>query len=496
MLVGEAMFFAYLAIHSVTILELLLDLATARQTQPEKRRDYAQLAQSAIAVGVGLALLLLAWLAGMVSRAVAGLLESLGIKPRISLPPAASRFLRGAGSVRKPRSGSRSADDVAARLAAEQRLAPQVGGPLARQLVEDLGAEAAEQLVARLGASNVRRLGAELASQAIAVIADRLAPNVVERLLDGGLGPRRIDAAVAAGQAQRLTALSTAQIGKLAALSEAGFTRIIQLPQATFPRFINLADAQLRAFAQMEEAAFNRFAALDEAVFGRFGNLTPQQLQTFAAMSDHAFSRFAALDAASFGKFERFGPDMLARFASVNDPAFARFAALPADEMAKFEGMTVASMERLSRLRAGELENMARDMTSTELHRQVLGRDPATGGAFRANEAETALRVERRRGIVLDRYEPRAPGQKGDWIDGASNKVYDGCSPAPSQHFDQQITNGRYEASLRDHLNHPTVDFVVVDITGLNLTPAQEATLDALIIRVGGAGNPKIVRIP
>src|SRR5262249_45549981 len=152
--VGEAMFFAYLAIHFATILALLLQLRTGRQTDEEKRRDYAQLAESAIAVGVGLLLLLLAWLAGAISKGVAALIDRLGIKPQIQLPPAVSRFLRGAGSVRKPKPGAPSTAQTAAALAAEQRLSGQVGGALARNLVADLGPEAAEALVEKLGAAS------------------------------------------------------------------------------------------------------------------------------------------------------------------------------------------------------------------------------------------------------------------------------------------------------------------------------------------------------
>jgi hypothetical protein len=132
-----------------------------------------------------------------------------------------------------------------------------------------------------------------------------------------------------------------------------------------------------------------------------------------------------------------------------------------------------------------------------ELHRQVLGTDPSVGGRFRANEADTALRVEAHRRIVLDRFSPAGPNEKGDWFNVANpTEVFDGCSPPRSAFFDLQLANGNYETSLQDHLAHPTVTFVVIDITGLGLSAAQEAALDALILRVAGPNNPKILRIP
>jgi hypothetical protein len=129
-------------------------------------------------------------------------------------------------------------------------------------------------------------------------------------------------------------------------------------------------------------------------------------------------------------------------------------------------------------------------------HRADLGTDPATGGRFRPNERDTALRVEQARNIRLTRYQPPSPGLKGDWIDPVVGDVYDGCSPPESRFFDQQIRNGNYEASLRSHLTNPNVNYVVVDISGLGLTVAQEQVLEQLIARVAGANNPKIVRVP
>jgi hypothetical protein len=131
-----------------------------------------------------------------------------------------------------------------------------------------------------------------------------------------------------------------------------------------------------------------------------------------------------------------------------------------------------------------------------EAHYRSLGSDPATGGRYRANEAATADRLEDARGISLERYQP-ALDQKGDWFDVATGQVYDGCSPPPTAHFDRQlVAGGPYEASLREHLAHPTVDRVVVDVSGLGLTAAQLQALDDLIARVAGPNSPKIVRLP
>jgi hypothetical protein len=96
-----------------------------------------------------------------------------------------------------------------------------------------------------------------------------------------------------------------------------------------------------------------------------------------------------------------------------------------------------------------------------------LASDPALGGKLRANEAETALRVEHSEGVTLKRYNP-APGKKGDWID-EMGVVYDGVSPAPQAQFAQQFDN--WKAQLADHL--AKVDKSVVDLNGKGLTALQ-----------------------
>jgi len=135
---------------------------------------------------------------------------------------------------------------------------------------------------------------------------------------------------------------------------------------------------------------------------------------------------------------------------------------------------------------------------SDPVHRENLETDPAVGKK-RPNERDTALRTERKVGAKLTRYDPPKPppGQKalkGDWVD-ENSKVYDGCSPAPKDHFDAKSVKG-FEKSLRSHLTNANVDYVVVDLSDLGLTPDQTAVVEKVILDVAGPNNPKILRIP
>jgi hypothetical protein len=130
-----------------------------------------------------------------------------------------------------------------------------------------------------------------------------------------------------------------------------------------------------------------------------------------------------------------------------------------------------------------------------QAHYQDLGQDPAVG-RFRPSEAETALRVEAQEGVKLKRFTPTAPGAKGDWIDPATKKVYDGCSPPKSEHFDKQLDQGNYQKSLLAHVDHPTVDKVVIDTTNLGLTKVQADKLEAEIKKLTPDQRAKIVRVP
>ncbi len=129
------------------------------------------------------------------------------------------------------------------------------------------------------------------------------------------------------------------------------------------------------------------------------------------------------------------------------------------------------------------------------VHRADLGDDPS-GGQPRPNERDTALRVELKTGVQLRRYAETSK-QKGDWIDD-SNRLYDGCSPPPAKFFDYGIkSGGKYEVSLRRHLEAPPpIDYIVVDVSGLGLAPAQLQALDGVINSVAGSGSARIVRIP
>lgn len=290
LLVGEAVFFGFLIIHGATIISTIVDLKTTLQTRAEKQRDFAQLAESAIAVGVGLALLLLAWLAGTVAKGFAALIERLRIKPRLRLPSSVSRFLRGVSSTRKPPKSGLPTAEQAARLAAEQRLSRIIGGDLARLFVAELGPVLAEEVVSKLGPNLVRLLARDLTPEAIARIAANLSADAVERLIAGGMRPQRIHAAVLAGQAQRLAALSAEQVRVLSALSDSGFNRLIQLPENQFRRIMSLSEAQIGVFAAMDQAAFNRFAAMSDANFAKLSGLSPGQLSRWAAFDNATFA--------------------------------------------------------------------------------------------------------------------------------------------------------------------------------------------------------------
>ncbi len=135
-----------------------------------------------------------------------------------------------------------------------------------------------------------------------------------------------------------------------------------------------------------------------------------------------------------------------------------------------------------------------RSLTPEEIARQdALGWDPASR-KFRLNEKETALRTEQQEGILLERYQPDK-GQKGDWINPKTGKIYDDCSPSETRFFDNQWSKGNYQSSLQRHLNHPSIDYVVVDVTGRNLTPAQINSLNSYIRSLPASDQSRIIRI-
>ncbi len=100
--------------------------------------------------------------------------------------------------------------------------------------------------------------------------------------------------------------------------------------------------------------------------------------------------------------------------------------------------------------------------------------DPATG-RFRPAEAETAVRIERERGVTLT----RAPaGSRADWID-ESGRSYDAVGSLPSQFFDQQWPQFSYQ--MERHLGK--ADYVPVDVS--RFTPEQIARVDSFIAERG-----------
>jgi hypothetical protein len=173
------------------------------------------------------------------------------------------------------------------------------------------------------------------------------------------------------------------------------------------------------------------------------------------------------------------------------------------DTNAQLKNLAGLDRATLSKMHAAAAKEFGPDSpqarASDPVHRDNLETDPAIGGKMRPNERDTALRTEQKVGAKLTRYTPPkpAPGQKalkGDWVDD-NNKVYDGCSPAPKDHFDARSIKG-FEASLKSHLTNANVDFVVVDLSELGLTPDQIAVVEKVIQDVAGPNNPKIVRIP
>lgn len=104
----------------------------------------------------------------------------------------------------------------------------------------------------------------------------------------------------------------------------------------------------------------------------------------------------------------------------------------------------------------------------------IWGWDPQTA-KFRPGEAETALRIERERGVTLT----RAPADShADWIDGAG-RSYDAVGNFPPQFFDRQWPQFSYQ--MERHLGK--ADFVPVDVS--QFTPAQIARIEAFIAERG-----------
>ena len=186
----------------------------------------------------------------------------------------------------------------------------------------------------------VRRLAVEIGPEAMAEIAANLAPEAVTRLLDGGLQPRRIHAAVVAGQANRLAALTADHIAVLSRLGDAGFARIVGLPEARIPLAQGVT---YLASAPKSNAAFRALGAATADVKA-YGTLpVPLELRNAATPMMHAMGygtdyRYPHDYDASHVPGETYLPDALAgrRFYEPSS-----------------EGLEQSIRDRLERLRRG-----------------------------------------------------------------------------------------------------------------------------------------------
>jgi hypothetical protein len=103
-----------------------------------------------------------------------------------------------------------------------------------------------------------------------------------------------------------------------------------------------------------------------------------------------------------------------------------------------------------------------------------LGMDPATK-RFRLGEADTAVRIEQERGVILT----RAPdGHSADWLDEAG-KSYDAVGNFPPQFFDRQWP--RFSEQIELHLQK--ADYVPVDVS--TFTTEQVARIEQFIAEKG-----------
>jgi hypothetical protein len=123
------------------------------------------------------------------------------------------------------------------------------------------------------------------------------------------------------------------------------------------------------------------------------------------------------------------------------------------------------------------------DLTSD--HALSLGTDPARGGAFVGNEAETGLRIEHELGVNLSRAEE---GKPYDFIDSAG-KTYDAVGNFPSKFFESQWEN--LQQQIIRHAEFKA-DIVPVDVS--KFTIEQQNTVrefvqslrNANVIIIGG----------
>ena len=72
--------------------------------------------------------------------------------------------------------------------------------------------------------------------------------------------------------------------------------------------------------------------------------------------------------------------------------------------------------------------------------------------------------------------------------------IYDSVSPGPSQFFEVQLQNGKFEASVKRHAQTSNIDKIVVDFAGRNLTPLQMKTVNEIIKRLPNELRLKVIK--
>lgn len=125
-------------------------------------------------------------------------------------------------------------------------------------------------------------------------------------------------------------------------------------------------------------------------------------------------------------------------------------------------------------------------------HWADLGTDPATG-QVQGEDADTAVRLERKLGITLQR-DPQISGGGGAWSDTRSGMVYASANPPSSALFDAGWAV--FLVLLTNRLQDQRVSKVAVDTTGKGLTPAQQNTLQQTLNGLTPPEKAKILRLP
>ncbi|MQA81804.1 MAG: hypothetical protein GEV10_25585 [Streptosporangiales bacterium] len=103
-------------------------------------------------------------------------------------------------------------------------------------------------------------------------------------------------------------------------------------------------------------------------------------------------------------------------------------------------------------------------VTDTEkARRRALGMDPAVD-RYRPSEEQTAVRIEKQRGVTLTRH--TESNSAPDWV-GSDGLSYDAMGNFPAKYFDDQWTHFKNE--LHKHVRK--ADYVPIDVS--QFTPSQ-----------------------